>query len=72
MELTLVNRRDGTRAPPTTPDRLQALSGPAWKYRMSQTWMWIVFNVFVLGMLAVDLGVFNRKADFEDYTFKTE
>ena len=29
---------------------------------MSQTWLWIVFNVFVLGMLAVDLGVFNRKA----------
>lgn len=29
---------------------------------MSQTWLWIVFNIFVLGMLAVDLGVFNRKA----------
>ena len=29
---------------------------------MNQTWLWIVFNVFVLGMLAVDLGVFNRKA----------
>lgn len=29
---------------------------------MTQTWLWIVFNVFVLGMLAVDLGVFNRKA----------
>jgi tellurite resistance protein TerC len=24
--------------------------------------LWIVFNVFVLGMLAVDLGVFHRKA----------
>jgi tellurite resistance protein TerC len=29
---------------------------------MNQTWLWIVFNIFVLGMLAVDLGVFNRKA----------
>jgi tellurite resistance protein TerC len=29
---------------------------------MSQVWLWVVFNVFVLGMLAVDLGVFNRKA----------
>jgi tellurite resistance protein TerC len=29
---------------------------------MTQTWLWIVFNIFVLGMLAVDLGVFNRKA----------
>ena len=29
---------------------------------MNQTWLWIAFNVFVLGMLAVDLGVFNRKA----------
>ena len=27
-----------------------------------QTWLWIGFNVFVLGMLAVDLGVFNRTA----------
>ncbi|HEX6927424.1 MAG TPA: TerC family protein [Longimicrobiaceae bacterium] len=29
---------------------------------MSHTWLWIVFNIFVLGMLAVDLGVLNRKA----------
>ncbi|HET8657084.1 MAG TPA: TerC family protein [Longimicrobiaceae bacterium] len=29
---------------------------------MNQIWMWIVFNVFVLGMLAMDLGVFNRRA----------
>ena len=29
---------------------------------MNQTWLWIVFNIFVLGMLAVDLGVFNRQA----------
>ncbi len=29
---------------------------------MTQTWLWIGFNIFVLGMLAVDLGVFNRKA----------
>jgi tellurite resistance protein TerC len=29
---------------------------------MHQTALWIAFNVFVLGMLAVDLGVFNRKA----------
>ena len=24
--------------------------------------LWLAFNVFVLGMLAVDLGVFHRKA----------
>ena len=29
---------------------------------MDQTWLWIGFNVFVLGMLAIDLGVFNRTA----------
>jgi tellurite resistance protein TerC len=29
---------------------------------MNQTGLWIAFNIFVLGMLAVDLGVFNRKA----------
>jgi tellurite resistance protein TerC len=27
-----------------------------------QTWLWIGFNVFVLGMLGLDLGVFHRKA----------
>lgn len=25
-------------------------------------WLWIAFNVFVLGLLALDLGVFHRKA----------
>lgn len=25
-------------------------------------WMWVAFNVFVLGMLALDLGVFHRNA----------
>lgn len=25
-------------------------------------WLWVVFSVFVLGMLALDLGVFHRKA----------
>src|SRR5690606_40378040 len=29
---------------------------------MTQLWLWIGFTAFVLGMLAVDLGVFNRKA----------
>jgi tellurite resistance protein TerC len=29
---------------------------------IDQTWLWIGFNVFVLLMLALDLGVFNRKA----------
>jgi tellurite resistance protein TerC len=29
---------------------------------MSGTWPWILFNIFVLLMLAIDLGVFNRKA----------
>ncbi len=24
--------------------------------------LWVVFNIFVLGVLAVDLGVFHRKA----------
>lgn len=28
----------------------------------SMLWMWIGFNVFVLGMLALDLGVFHRHA----------
>ena len=27
-----------------------------------QIWLWIGFNVFVLAMLALDLGVFHRKA----------
>src|SRR5512142_1502544 len=25
-------------------------------------WLWVVFNLFVLGMLALDLGVFHRKS----------
>ena len=25
-------------------------------------WLWIGFNVFVLALLALDLGVFHRKA----------
>lgn len=29
---------------------------------VDQIWLWIGFNVFVLGMLALDLGVFHRKA----------
>lgn len=29
---------------------------------MDQIWLWIGFNVFVLAMLALDLGVFHRKA----------
>ncbi len=29
---------------------------------MSEAWLWIGFNAFVLAMLAIDLGVFNRKA----------
>jgi len=29
---------------------------------LTETIMWILFNVFVLGMLALDLGVFHRKA----------
>ena len=29
---------------------------------MDTAWAWIGFNVFVLAMLALDLGVFNRKA----------
>jgi tellurite resistance protein TerC len=28
----------------------------------SQLWLWVGFNVFVLAMLALDLGVFHRKA----------
>ena len=28
----------------------------------SSVWLWIGFNLFVLGMLALDLGVFHRKA----------
>jgi tellurite resistance protein TerC len=29
---------------------------------MDQIWLWVGFNVFVLLMLALDLGVFHRKA----------
>jgi tellurite resistance protein TerC len=29
---------------------------------MDQLWLWIGFNLFVLGMLALDLGVFHRSA----------
>ena len=29
---------------------------------MDQLWLWIGFNVFVLAMLALDLGVFHRQA----------
>jgi tellurite resistance protein TerC len=28
----------------------------------TSVWLWVVFNAFVLGMLALDLGVFHRKA----------
>lgn len=28
---------------------------------MGMTWIWIVFNLFILSMLALDLGVFHRK-----------
>src|SRR2546427_9664113 len=31
-------------------------------------WLWIVFNVFVLAMLALDLGVFHRKAHIVSIT----
>ena len=29
---------------------------------MDATWIWIAFNLFVVGMLALDLGVFHRQA----------
>ncbi len=29
---------------------------------MDQMWLWVAFNAFVLAMLALDLGVFHRKA----------
>jgi tellurite resistance protein TerC len=29
---------------------------------MNQTWLWIGFNLFVVAMLALDLGVFHKKA----------
>src|SRR6188768_1292557 len=29
---------------------------------MEQIWFWVGFNVFILGMLALDLGIFNRRA----------
>ena len=35
---------------------------------IDQTWLWIGFNVFVLAMLALDLGVFHRKCHI--VTFK--
>ena len=35
---------------------------------MNGTWPWIAFNAFVLLMLAIDLGVFNRQV--KKVTFK--
>jgi tellurite resistance protein TerC len=32
------------------------------RMHLTETLMWIIFNIFVLGMLALDLGVFHRKA----------
>lgn len=29
---------------------------------MSGTWPWILFNVFILLMLAIDLGIFHRQS----------
>jgi tellurite resistance protein TerC len=29
---------------------------------IGSTWLWVAFSIFVLGMLALDLGVFHRKA----------
>ncbi len=29
---------------------------------MDRIWLWVIFNLFVFGMLALDLGVFHRKA----------
>ncbi len=29
---------------------------------MSELWIWVGFNLFVLAMLALDLGVFHREA----------
>ena len=29
---------------------------------IDQIWLWIGFNLFILAMLALDLGVFHRKA----------
>ena len=29
---------------------------------LNQILPWILFNIFVLGMLALDLGIFHRKA----------
>jgi tellurite resistance protein TerC len=37
------------------------LGGP-WGRMATNIWFWILFNLFVVGMLAIDLGVFNRKA----------
>src|SRR5215208_4071762 len=39
---------------PTKKQRRTVMEGPIW--------LWIGFNVFVLAMLAVDLGVFHRKS----------
>ena len=32
------------------------------KIMTESIWLWVGFNVFVLAMLALDLGVFHRKA----------
>jgi tellurite resistance protein TerC len=39
-----------------------AINGAPRPFEMNQIWLWVGFNIFVLGMLAVDLGVFNRQA----------
>lgn len=33
-----------------------------WNHDMNDIWLWVGFNIFVLAMLAIDLGVFHRKA----------
>ena len=33
-----------------------------WKFMTESIWLWVGFNGFVLAMLALDLGVFHRKA----------
>ena len=44
-----------------TPNNLPA-GNPPHPIMTDQIWLWIGFNVFVLLMLALDLGVFHRKA----------
>lgn len=40
---------------------IQAAAAPPPRHLLHEPWAWILFNLFVVAMLVLDLGVFNRK-----------